>query len=142
MNVRSADVRHWVMSAIHEGLDNWHIAGRGETKLYYSKERNDFYIVNHETSAYDDCILLVTQPWYDVMHDEEYRDWYNPREHEWDTWEEMEQEAPDEFEDLVDNWREQAIYNKLYEVKVDHLLDIMDDIETKLANEGIELSYE
>jgi hypothetical protein len=138
MAIREHDLKAWIMDTVREGLTN----EKGISRLYFNPQTEDFTIVNHTPNAYDDCILLFEQEWYDLMRYEDYRDWYNPQEHEWDTWQEMQRYDIEQFEDLVVWWTEQAIENKIYEVKVDHLLDILDDVTTKLESEGIEVEYE
>jgi hypothetical protein len=76
----------------------------------------------------------------DVMVHEDYRDWFNPMEHEYNTWEEMEESDPDEFYQLVHDWRLDQIDYKLREVRYEHMFDIIDGIQRRFEREySIEL---
>lgn len=134
-------LRDCILNTVELSLNNWDNHNRGAVRCYIDTIEKGV-ITDVYTLAFGETngILLYESNNQDVMSHEDYRDWFNPMEHEYNTWEEMEESDPDEFYQLVHDWRLDQIDYKLREVRYEHMFDIIDDIQRRFEREySIEL---
>jgi hypothetical protein len=134
-------LRDCILNTVELSLNNWDNHNRGSVRCYVNTIEKGV-ITDVYTLAFGETndIMIYESKNQDVMVHEDYRDWFNPMEHEYNTWEEMEESDPDEFYQLVHDWRLDQIDYKLREVRYEHMFDIIDDIQRRFEREySIEL---
>lgn len=100
-----------------------------------------FHTFTHGEIRDDNYISLFRQEWFNPLHDADYDDSYDPKEQEYATWQEMQENAPHDFAELVSIWQEGELHDHLYNVRVDYIHEIIDYIDKDLYRQGINLEF-